>query len=86
MVCRLCAFFAKKELHRLGSGKKNLLLFLSCCTRLALPFDKVGCGSAMGKKNLLLFLSHCTRLALPLFPQKVFYNEKASFRYARGCG
>jgi len=51
-------------------GNENLWLFISHCTRLALPLDKIGGGSAMGNENLWLFISHCTRLALPLQQKK----------------
>lgn len=46
--------------------RTNIKLLLLLCTRLALPLQKIGCGSEEREKNLTVFLPLFSRLALPL--------------------
>ncbi len=57
--------FLKKKVS--AKQDESFLTFILLCTRLALSFHKIGCGSAKQDESFLTFILLCTRLALSLY-------------------
>lgn len=57
-------FLKKKASAKQNESFQTFILF---CTRLALSFHKIGCGSAKQNKSFQTFILLCTHLALSLY-------------------